>query len=207
MTPSFAGLRSTRPRTQPVRGIVLHWTGGLRDPEGVYETLRARTSRGAPDGLSVHYVVGVDGRTVQMAPHELVCLHAGPANDRSVGIEVCSPGLPGWPMGNPLSIIERKRGVHRELYRDRIRRRRVDMLDYTAAQIDAVTLLVETLCDALNVPRRVPLDARGELLRTTMTAAELASFRGLMGHYHCHPTKLDPGTRPLERFRVRWATA
>jgi N-acetyl-anhydromuramyl-L-alanine amidase AmpD len=200
---SFAALRSTHVRTQPCRAIVLHWTGGSGGPAQVYRTLRSRIGPRTPDGLSVHYVVGSDGAIVQMAPHSFVCLHAGVANEWSVGIEVVSPG---FPMG-AAHERERKAGVQRPTYADRIRkaRRPIRMLDFTAAQADAVTLLVETLCDTLRVARAVPLDSDGSLLRRQMTAAELAEFHGVMGHFHCHPSKLDPGTAPLERLRVRWA--
>ena len=96
---SFAGLRSTRPRTGRVRKIVIHCTGGIRPPGGVYETLRNRKGPRTPDGLSCHYVQAIDGEVVQMAPHSLVCLHAGAANEDSVGIEVVSPLLPGRLVG------------------------------------------------------------------------------------------------------------
>jgi N-acetyl-anhydromuramyl-L-alanine amidase AmpD len=198
---SFAHLRSTRPRTQPCRGIVLHWTGGAGGPAQVYRTLRSRVGPRTPDGLSIHYVVSAHGEVVQMAPHDLVCLHAGVANEWTVGVEIVSPGLPtrAWDR-------ERRGGVERAIYTDRVRgRRAVRMLDFTAAQDAAVTLLVESLCDALGIRRAVPLGADGSLLRRQMTAGELGAFSGVLGHYHCHPSKLDPGTAILERLRARWA--
>lgn len=200
-THSFAGLRSTRPRMEPVRAIVVHTTGGVRPPRGVYETLRQRKGPRSPDGLSIHYIVGSDGEVLQTAPHSLVCLHAGEVNAWTVGIECVSPLLPRTAAAE----IERKRGVRRDVYRDRVRgRREIDLLDLTAAQTSATLLLIETLCDQMRIPRVVPTDADGSLLRRQMTAAELASFRGVMGHVHCHPSKLDPGTRVMERLRMRW---
>lgn len=200
---SFATLRSTHVRTEPCRAIVLHWTGGSGGPAQVYRTLRSRKGPRSPDGLSVHYVVGSDGAIVQMAPHSFVCLHAGIANEWSVGIEVVSPGL---PLGSAYER-ERKAGVQRAVYEDRMRkaRRPIRMLDFTAAQNDAVTLLVESLCDTLRVKRAVPCEADGSLMRRQMTVGEMASFGGVLGHYHCHPTKLDPGTALLDRLRLRWA--
>ena len=121
------------------------------------------------------------------------------ANKWSVGIEVVSPGIPG-----DVREKEAARGVEREEYDDVIRGRRVTMLDYTVRQTDALTLLIERLCDELKVARAVPLASDGTLLRRSMDAGELAAFRGIMGHYHCHETKLDCGTRPLERLRLRW---
>lgn len=198
---SFAQLRSTRPRTEPCRAVCLHWTGGAGNPAAVYRTLRDRRGPRTPDGLSVHYVVGSDGEVVQMAPHNLVCLHAGVANEWSVGIEVVSPGF----ARGPAYERERKAGVQRRVYHDRIRTRTIAMLDQTEAQNAAATLLVESLCDLLSIPRRVPTDADGSLLRRQMTGPELASFAGVMGHFQCHRSKCDPGTRPLERLMRRWA--
>lgn len=199
---SFAALRSTHPRTTPPRAIVVHTTGGIRPPEGLYETLRARKGPRTPDGLSVHWVVGVDGERVQMASHDLVCLHASGVNEWTVGIEIVSPLY----ATTAIADVERERGVQREIYRDRVRGRRVlDLLDLTEAQTASTILLVEELCDVLHLPRVVPMEG-GALMRRQMTEAELAEYSGVMGHYHCHPVKRDPGTRILDRLRERWAS-
>lgn len=201
---SFAALRSTRVREEPCRAIVLHTTGGIGGPAQVYRTLRSRVSKGALHGLSIHYVIGAGGEVVQMAPHSFVCLHAGIANEWSIGIEIVCPLFPGasWE-------IERKRGVARATYRDRVRgRREVKLLDLTEAQTEATVLLVEHLSDTMRIPRRVPTDGGG-LLRRPMTPQELASFAGTCGHFQV-PTKavkLDPGTRVLERLRERWGAS
>lgn len=203
---TFAGLRSTRPRRERCRAIVVHWTGGAGGPAAVYRTLRTRTGPRSPDGLSVHYVVGSDGEVVQMAPHDAVCLHAGVANEWSVGIEVVSPGFPA----GSAHMRERKAGVRREVYRDRLkttRRGGVAMLDFTAAQTSALELLVGSLCDEMQIRRAVPVEPGGLLMRREMTPDELADFEGVLGHYHAHPTKMDPGTAFLERLRVQWADA
>jgi len=194
VTPSFAALRSTHPRRERVRGLVIHTTGGIRPPAGVYETLRWRN-------LSVHWVVGVDGECVQMAPHHLTCLHASGVNEWTVGIEFVSPLL----AHTSVAEMERKRGVHREVYRDRVRgKREVELLDMTEAQTRAGLLLIEQLCDVLHLPRRVPMDGAA-LMRRQMTPVELESFEGVMGHCHNHASKLDPGTRFLDMLRERWA--
>ena len=192
---SFAHLRSTRPRREPVRAICLHTTGGVRPPEGVFETLKAR-------GLSCHYIVGSDGRVLQTAPHNLVTLHAGKVNEWTVGVEICSPLL----ATTRIAEIERKRGVHRRVYRDRVRgRRTLELLALTGAQMTASMLLVEQLCDQLSIPRVVPTDDHALLLRREMTARELATFAGTMGHFHCHGSKLDPATDLLDALRLKWA--
>jgi hypothetical protein len=127
-------------------------------------------------------------------------------NDRSVGIEVVSPGIVGDPNGKPsmrkahaVYTREKAAGIVRTVYAPTLRGRRPTILDYTTAQ------LVDDLCGELDVPRRVPCDAAGALIARQLTAAELEAFSGVIGHFHCHKSKLDPGVAPLERLRVRWA--
>jgi hypothetical protein len=69
----------------------------------------------------------------------------------------------------------------------------------------ASMLLVESLCDQLSIPRVVPTDEHGLLLRREMMTRELATFAGVMGHYHCHGSKLDPATDLLDALRLKWA--
>jgi N-acetyl-anhydromuramyl-L-alanine amidase AmpD len=180
-------------RTEPLDLIVCHWTAGLGGPEQVARTLAARK-------LSVHYVIGTAGEVVQMASTDRRCAHAGHVNGRSIGIEVVSPGLPGT-----VHDREMRSGVRRRSYADHIRGRRVAMLDFTDAQTAALTALVESLCDSLSVPRAVPVEANGDLARRELSPREQAAFRGVAGHFHFHATKLDCGSAPLERLRLRWA--
>lgn len=199
---TFVGLRSTRPRKVPIRRIVLHWTGGQGDAAQLFRVLRKTIGPRTPDGLSVHYGVQSDGLLTQYAPDSLVCLHAGEVNDDSIGFEVTCPGYPG-----SASRAEAKRGIVRTEYVDRIRGRRIRMLDYTAAQMATVTREVERLCAHHGIPRRVPTEADGSLMRRQMTPRELAAYAGILGHYHCHDEKNDPGTAPLEALRLRWLAA
>lgn len=171
--------------------------------DALFRVLRATRGPRTPDGLSVHVGIAADGIWERWAPDELVCLHAGVANAWSLGIEVCSPGYStgrGW-------ALERERGIVRREYEDRVRGRRVRMLDYTTAQLEAVALIVERWCMRWGIPRAVPREADGSLMRRPMTATELAVFRGVMGHYHCHESKNDPGTRPLLWLAHRWGLA
>lgn len=199
----FDHLRSTRPRRQKVRAIVLHWTGGIGGAAQVYRTLRARTGPRTPDGLSVHHVIEADGTDVQMCSYDLTCLHAGFANEWSVGIEVVCPGMPG-----AAAALERKRGINRPLVTEPLRRRKgFSYLDFTPAQYDAVTRRVEQLCDLLGIPRRVLEDDRGELVRTDLNEVELKEFGGVLGHYQCHPAKSDPGPKVLKHLQTLWSPA
>lgn len=58
-------------RSKPISAIVLHYTGSL-NIEGTVAWFKDPESR-----VSAHYVVGRDGRVVQMVPEEEVAWHAG----------------------------------------------------------------------------------------------------------------------------------
>lgn len=200
---TFVGLRSVRPRTAPPDLVVLHWTGGGGGLPRLFDVLRSTTGPRSLDGLSVHAGIDPAGVTERWAPDDLVCLHAGGVNDRSLGIEVCSPGF----STGSVWAAEKKRGVQRREYEDRLRGHRVRMVDYTAAQHDAVHALVSEWCDRWQIPRAFPVEADGSLMRRQMTPRELARFRGVLGHLHVHESKCDPGTAPLLGLARRWGVA
>lgn len=200
---TFVGLRSVRPRRDPVRCIVLHWTGGARGLDALYRTLRATVGPHSPDGLSVHYGIDAAGAIAEWVPPELVALHAGQANGYSIGFEVCGPGF----QDTSAARAEATRGVKRLAYEDRIRGHRVKMLGYTEPQYRTLFAKIDELCSRFDLPRQVPTEADGTLMARQMTPSELARFHGVMGHYHCHETKCDPGTEPFRRLLEHWRNA
>lgn len=176
--------------------------------ELLFRVLRATKGRRTPDGISVHVGIAPDGITERWAPDELVCLTAGIVNDWTLNVEVCCPGY-SHVRGQPSRAwtLEQERGIVRREYADRIHGVRVRMVDYTNAQLEAVAHLVEGWCDRWGIPRDVPRERDGSLMRRLMTPAELASFRGVMGHFHCNIEKNDPGTSPLLWLARRWGHA
>lgn len=196
---TFVGLASTRARRDPIRAIVLHHTGGQGGLDQLFRTLRTRTGPRSKDGLSVHYGVAPNGEMREWAPPELVCLHAGPANEWSIGFEVCSPGFPGKVRNQ-----EKAKGIERVEYQDRLNGRRVKFVDYTVEQYAALLPKIDALCAKYDIPRKVPTEADGSLMKRVMTNRELGMFRGVMAHYHITDGKADPGTQPLIRLMERW---
>ncbi len=170
-----------KPRTQPIRGVVVHYTGGEGSAQQVYNVLKSR-------GLSVHYHIDQKGRVTQYAPYDVVCLHAGPANHWSVGIEVSCVGHgvqnPRWP---------------RTRYPDEIHGKKVRQARFYPEQQAALNELVTYLCDELELPREV---APGS---TLLSSWDLSRFRGVLGHFHLSRNKLDPGSEPLQGIRDHWA--
>lgn len=186
--------RCVRPRTVPVRGILLHHTGAENPVDTMINTLKNRRSPKAPDGLSVHYHVSQTGIITQLAELDLVCLHGGRANDWTVGIEITNKGTgyshSKWP---------------REAYTAVVNRRPTRYLKFYDPQVEAVHWLCSRLCETFLLPWEFPKDVspRYPVRMTSMSEGDLMFFRGILGHYHITATKPDPGPWLLETLKAR----
>jgi N-acetyl-anhydromuramyl-L-alanine amidase AmpD len=191
-----------------VRQFVLHY-----DVAGTSRTcFRVLQNR----GLSVHFMLDVDGTIYQTLDLKENAWHATKANDISVGVEIAQMGayadentLEKWygqddrgpfiqppvgaasPYWTPDFI---GRPARRALIRGRIHGREYAQYDYTDQQYEALI----RLCAALNkiFPRLaldVPRDERGEVLGTVLSDEQFRSYQGLLGHYHVQTNKTDPG--------------
>jgi hypothetical protein len=100
------------PRTEPLRRVILHATGGPScDPavafvsgtlDGIVRYFETRD-----DGVSIHYVIGRDGTLVSMVPEDRIASHALGNNDDSLGIELINNGDGADPYPQPqLDVIE-----------------------------------------------------------------------------------------------------
>lgn len=171
-------------------------------------------------GLSVHFMLDLDGTIYQTLDVKERAWHAGTANDHSVGIEIANigayaPGKPS-PLDSWYATDESGRTVMRlparlgdggvrtrgfvacpardERIRGPIHGVEYEMYDLTPQQYESLTRLTATLCTVLpNIPCDYPRDGNGELRRNALSADELASYRGLLGHYHVTTGKIDPG--------------
>ena len=167
--------------------FVVHWTGGYGDAGQLFRVLNKRR-------LGVEYFIDYAGRVVQYCdPIVVNTADAGYVNPRSVGVEVQCRGYPPKPGGRVIN--------GQEAYSDRIRGRRIKMLDFTDAQKEALDDLISAHQCAdhrlLTIPRSIPRDDRGRILKETMTRREVRNYSGVIGHYHISENKTDPGTRPL----------
>lgn len=114
----------------------------------------------------------------------------------------------------------------RDTYRAAIAGERTHLVSLHPDALHDLLWLVETLCGVLNIPRRIPwqrfehLDEaeearardfiRAQALehdggwwlplfdRDTARWGRAAEFEGVMGHFHTHDDKWDPGTQPFE---------
>ena len=169
-------------------------------------------------GLSVHFLLDVDGTIYQTLDVAERARHAGVANDRSVGVEIAQIGayadrrtLDRWyqpdPDGRPCLVFPAAfaagapppafgvpRPARDTLQSGTINGSRLVQYDFTDAQYRSLTALVRALREALpRIRPRVPRSPDGSVLDRCLAPGELSSFQGLLGHCHVSAGKVDPG--------------
>lgn len=170
-------------------------------------------------GLSVHFMIDLDGTIYQTLDVKERAWHATTSNDRSVGVEIANIGaypeggdsplrtwyaadgggvrvvLPDW-MGDggirtPGFIARPDRP---ESVRGSIQGRTLEQYDFTREQYESLTRLTAALCTVLpRITCDYPRDAAGNLIPSALPDEELAQYSGLLGHYHILENKTDPG--------------
>lgn len=174
-------------------------------------------------GLSVHFLLDVDGTIYQTLDLKERAWHAGPANDRSIGIEIANIGayvagadqaatLDKWYAADDdgrtiLTIPDAfgaagirtpgfvGRPARDEPVRGSINGRDLVQYDLTPEQYASLDKLVTALCRIFpNLERDAPRGPDGRILTDRpLTPDELADFRGILGHHHVTNQKVDPG--------------
>lgn len=167
-------------------------------------------------GLSVHFMLDVDGTIYQTLDVKERTFHATTSNHRSIGIEIANRGA--WEsdvqlrefytrdeFGARLTIPARfgdggllvpgtYRPLRPEPVRGRINNLSLVMYDFTPQQYDALTRLTATLCTVLpRITLDYPKDARGRLVTHKLSDSTLLRYQGVIGHYHIQSEKYDPG--------------
>jgi len=182
------GARRRHPK-QKIDLIVLHWTGGEATARQTFKVLTGRE-------LGVEFVIDRQGLIWQFAdPARIDTFDAGPVNPRSVGIEMTNYGFrrPNTPVP--------RHGRVRPLWRQLLNGRQREFASFFPAQVDSAVHLCDALCRVLPaVPRRIPRDKRGAVLKRTMTRSELREYSGILGHFHVSRRKSDPGTDLMTMF-------
>ncbi len=171
-------------------------------------------------GLSVHFMLDVDGTIYQTLDVKERASHATIANGRSVGIEVANIGAypPGpsrvldeWypldPTGRRLVRIPERFGdpvfatknfvgrpARPDLVRGVVQGSDLAQYDYTPEQYAALVKLTAALCKVFpRIECDYPRDATGKLIRQKLPDADLKAYRGVLGHFHVQTNKIDPG--------------
>lgn len=170
-------------------------------------------------GLSVHFMIDIDGTIYQTLDVKERAWHATIANDRSVGVEIAHIGaytpekagvLDQWyapaARGTRITIPawQGDGGIRTSGFVGRptsaapvtgvVQGETLVQYDLTHEQYESLARLAATLCRVLPQIRcDYPRDARGALLTRAMTPDEFAAYRGLIGHFHIQQNKIDPG--------------
>lgn len=169
-------------------------------------------------GLSVHFMLDIDGTVYQTLDLKERAWHAGTANDRSLGVEIAhigayrdmktlsgwyAPDLWGWPcIRIPEAIKERDvrtpwftgRPARKEVITGAINGQDLMQYDFTDQQYDALIKLTAALNRVFPRLRLdVPRDSEGNVRAEVLSEKELAEWSGLIGHWHVTKQKIDPG--------------
>lgn len=181
-------------------------------------------------GLSVHFLLDLDGTIYQTLDLREQAFHATKANARSVGIEIANVGaypvrasaeptpLDVWyrrdAAGPFVEIPARLEGgglrtpgfVARPARAERVvgvvQREELAQYDFTPEQYRSLTKLAAALCRTFpKLAADAPRDARGAVANAALSAEEFETFRGILGHFHVQTNKHDPGPAfDWERF-------
>jgi len=171
-------------------------------------------------GLSVHFMLDLDGTIYQTCDLKERTWHATVSNDRSIGIEIANMGaytkdenspLPKWyakdESGQTYITIPDDQGdggirtpnfvgrpARNEPVTGVIQGRLLTQYDFTPQQYDSLIKLTAALGTVFpKLTMDYPRDAQGGVLTTHLADEDLVSFRGVLGHYHMQEDKADPG--------------
>jgi N-acetylmuramoyl-L-alanine amidase len=171
-------------------------------------------------GLSVQFMLDVDGTIYQTLDLKERARHATISNSRSIGIEIANMGayprdkmqpLEKWyakddegrtvlafPKAPDLLGIRTQGFVGRptryNLIEGNIQGQDLVQYDFTPEQYEALIKLTATLCKVFpRLPCAYPVDDQAELIPRKLADDDWKAYRGLIGHYHIQLNKVDPG--------------
>jgi N-acetylmuramoyl-L-alanine amidase len=171
-------------------------------------------------GLSVHFLMDLDGTIYQTLDLKERAWHATTSNDRSIGIEIANLGA--FPVGekSPLDKWYKKdedgqtvitlppelgdggirttnfigHPMRPERVRGIIQGADVEQYDFTPEQYAALIKLTAAVCKIFpKIQCRYPVDDAGNLITHKLPDDALRDYQGVLGHYHIQTNKLDPG--------------
>jgi N-acetyl-anhydromuramyl-L-alanine amidase AmpD len=171
-------------------------------------------------GLSVHFMLDVDGTIYQTCDVKESAWHATDSNPRSVGIEIANIGA--YPPNDPKRTLKewyrkdkdgrtqvvlpayvrkaaiRNPGPYYPAREDpvvgEIQQRTLEMYDLTPQQYDSLIKLTAALCTALpKITCDYPREPDGKVVNHVLTQSQWENYQGLMGHFHVQNDKSDPG--------------
>ncbi len=174
-------------------------------------------------GLSVHFMLDIDGTIYQTLDLKEAAWHATIANGRSVGVEIANMGA--YPVdGNQGTEVFSKwykkgpdgktritvpNGLENSGIRDKsqdfrpgrdepitgdVQGQSLRQYDLTPPQYESLTKLTATLCTIFpKIKCDYPRDNDGKLILKKLTGDNYNAYQGVLGHYHVQTNKVDPG--------------
>lgn len=173
--------------------LVLH-LDGCRSSRQCYDVLIER-------GLSAHLLVDRDGTIYQTLDLKSACaFHAGKANLRSIGVEICNPERPerNDPRdARPVVTLGVSNVGHNGAH--------TPVLGFYPQQVGAVIALAHALATLFPIPLLLPkalsADAPAGVSQGRDSRVASGQFQGICGHYHLQTNKTDPGTSLWQPLR------
>jgi N-acetyl-anhydromuramyl-L-alanine amidase AmpD len=171
-------------------------------------------------GLSVHFMLDIDGTIYQTLDVKERAWHATTSNSRSVGIEIANMGAYARVEGSALekwyakdtkgqtyiTIPERLgdggvltknfvgRPARNEPVTGEVQGRKLTQYDYTPEQYKALVHLTAALTKVLPLIKcDYPRDPEGKFITRKLDEEQLQNYQGVLGHYHIQTNKTDPG--------------
>ena len=167
-------------------------------------------------GLSVQFMLDLDGTIYQTLDAKEGAFHATIANGRSIGIEVANIGAYPVDGADPLAATYKADSAGRvfiagadltraagarvlrpsrnELVVGTIQGKKLKQYDFTPEQYQALAKLTATLCKLFpKIRPDYPRDPSGALVPHKLADADYARYQGILGHYHVQTNKVDPG--------------
>lgn len=168
-------------------------------------------------GLSVHFMLDLDGTIYQTMDVKDRAWHATTSNSRSVGVEIAnvgayeSPDAPAFnkwyerdASGNVQIRLPMNSGIRTpnfvakparsEIVSGTILNKTLYQYDFTPQQYASLAKLAAALNTALpKIELDYPRDKYGHLITGKLPDSRLTKYRGILGHYHVQSNKQDPG--------------
>lgn len=170
-------------------------------------------------GLSVHFMLDVDGTIYQTLDLKERAWHATTSNSRSVGIEIANVGAYESSGTNPFDAWYQQtngktiltipdafgadgilttnfggRPVRPEPIPGNIQGKDLVQYDFTPEQYQALIKLTATLCKIFPKIRcQYPTNDSGNLITYKLPDDLLTNYTGILGHYNVQTDKVDPG--------------
>jgi N-acetylmuramoyl-L-alanine amidase len=174
-----------RPPGQQIDQFVIHYDASGSSAH-CFATLKAR-------GLSVHFMIDVDGTIYQTLDVKERAWHATKANNRSVGVEMANIGAFPIDQANLLQLWHANHPAAQSVFGE-VQGKMLRMYDFSPQQYESLIKLTAALCRALpEIKCDYPRDGSGHLITHVLSAEEFANYHGILGHYHVQVEKFDPG--------------